>query len=97
MTILGKMTASIIAITIVSGAPLLAQTVRQTKVDTDTSMTDGVATTKRTVTHTTKHKTRQPKKILGVQVGHKTAVKKTVRETSVSSNGDSSSTVKTTN
>ena len=78
-----------------SATPLMAQTMQQTKVDHDTSMKNGVATTKTTVTHTTKHKTRRPKKILGVKVGHKTAVSKTVKETKTSSNGDSSTTVKT--
>lgn len=75
--------------------PAMAQTVTQTKVNTDTNMKKGVATTKTTVTHTSKRKTRHPKKILGVKVGHKTAVNKTVKTTSVSTNGDSSTTVKT--
>jgi hypothetical protein len=79
----------------VSGGPALAQTMRQTKVATDTNVTNGVATTTTTETHTTKRKTRQPKKVLGVKVGHKTAVHETVRKTSVSSNGDVSTTVKT--
>lgn len=77
------------------GAPTMAQTVHETKVHTDTKMSDGVATTTRKVVHVSKRKTRHPKKILGVKVGHKTAVHKTVKTTSVSSNGDASTTVKT--
>lgn len=78
-------------------APVLAQTVRETKVSNDTSTKDGVITTKKTVTQTSKRKTQQPKKILGVKVGNKTAVSQTVRETSTSSNGDTSTKVKTSN
>lgn len=75
--------------------PLLAQASHQTKVSTDTSVSNGVATTTTTETNTTKHKTSQPKKVLGVKVGHKTAVHETVKKTSVSTNGDSSTTMKT--
>lgn len=77
--------------------PGTAQTTVKTEVKNDTDVKDGVVTQKRTVVQETKRKTRQPKKILGVKVGHKTAVKKTVRETTTSSNGDASTTVKTTN
>ena len=78
-----------------SGVPLIAQTVDQTKAHTDTNMKDGVATTKTTVTRTHKRKTRHPRKILGVKVGTKTDVSKTVEETSDSSNGDTRTTVTT--
>ncbi|QJU59335.1 hypothetical protein HL653_17620 [Sphingomonas sp. AP4-R1] len=80
---------------LLTAGPALAQTTHQTKVDTDTSVSNGVATTTTTQTHTTKRTTRQPKKVLGVKVGHKTAVHQTVKKTSVSTNGDSSTTVKT--
>ncbi len=76
------------------GTPALAQTTTETKVDHDTSTKDGVATSKTTVTRTSKHETNRPKKILGVKVGHKKVVHKTVKKTSVSSNGDSTTTVK---
>ncbi len=80
---------------LVCGAPVIAQTTHETKVDHDTSVKNGVATTKTKVTQTSKHKTRQPKKVLGVKVGHKTVKHQTVRETAVSSNGDQKTTVKT--
>ncbi len=83
------------ALALSCGSPALAQTVQQTKVDHDTSVKNGVATTKTKITHTTKRKTHRPKKVLGVKVGHKTVTRKTVRETSVSTNGDRSTTVKT--
>jgi hypothetical protein len=89
--------ALLAAAALISGGPLLAQTVRQTKVATDTSVSNGVATTTTTETHSTKRKTSQPKKVLGVKVGHKTAVHETVKKTKVSSNGDASTTVKTSN
>ena len=75
--------------------PGVAQTTVKTEVKNDTDVKDGVVTQKRKVIHTTKHKTRQPKKILGVKVGHKTKTDKTVRETTTSSDGDQSMTVKT--
>lgn len=78
--------------------PAAAQTTTQTKVDHDTNVSkSGVTTHKTTVTHTTKRKTRQPKKVLGVKVGHKTATSKVVKTTKVSSDGDASTTVKTSN
>ena len=88
-------TAIAAAFTMICGAPALAQTVHQTKVDHDTKVHDGVATTTTKVTETTKRKTHRPKKVLGVKVGHKTVKRKVVRETSVSSDGDRSTTVKT--
>lgn len=75
-------------VTLLCGAPLAAQTTHETKVDHDTSVKNGVATTKTKVTETSKRKTRQPKKVLGVKVGHKTVKHQTVRETAVSSDGD---------
>lgn len=68
--------------------PVQAQTTSKTNVTHDTSMNNGVATSTTKVEHVTKRKTRRPKKILGVKVGHKTVTHKTVRESSVSSNGD---------
>lgn len=70
-----------------------AQTTSKTEVKHDTSMSGGVATSTTKVEHVTKRKTHRPKKILGVKVGHKTVTHKTVRESSVSSNGDTSTTV----
>ncbi|RZM10570.1 MAG: hypothetical protein EOP68_06005 [Sphingomonas sp.] len=88
--------AASLAVAVLSlGTPVLAQTVHQTKVDHDTHVKDGVATTTTKVTQVDKRKTRQPKKVLGVKVGHKTAETKVVRETSRSTNGDVKTTVKT--
>lgn len=87
--------AAIAAFAMLSSASAFAQTTRETKVDHDTSVHGGVATTTTKVTETSKHKTRQPKKILGVKVGHKTKTTKVVRESAVSSNGDRKAVVKT--
>lgn len=84
-----------LALLMAAGTPAVAQTETQTKVAHDTSMKHGVATAKTTVTHTSKRKTHRPKKILGIKVGHKTVVHRTVKQTTVSSNGDRSTTVKT--
>ena len=92
---LSHIAAATAAALLVAGTPALAQTTNQTKVTHDTDMKNGVATTTTKVTHTSKRKTRQPKKVLGVKVGHKTVTHKTVRETKASSNGDASTTVKT--
>ena len=78
-----------------SVSPAAAQTTSQTKVSNDTNVKNGVVTQKTKVTHTTKRKTHRPKKILGVKVGHKTVTHKVVKETTTSSNGDASTTVKT--
>ncbi len=80
---------------VLAGAPALAQTETRTKVSHDTSVKHGVATTRTTVTHTTKRKTHRPKRILGIKVGHRTVVHRTVKQTRVSSNGDRSTTVRT--
>ncbi len=80
-----------------TGTTVMAQTTSETTVKTDTSMKDGVATKKTKVEHVRKHKTGHSRKILGVKVGHKTHVNKTVKETTTSSNGDKSTTVKTSN
>lgn len=77
-------------------APVAAQTTVKTEVKNDTDVKDGVVTQSHKVTHVTKRKTHRPKKILGVKVGTKTAKSKTVRETTVSSDGGSSTSVKTT-
>lgn len=72
-----------------------AQTTSETKMSTDTSTKAGVATTKTKMVHTRKTRTHHPRKVLGVKIGHKTITHKTVKETSTSSNGDTSTTVKT--
>ena len=84
-----------VGVKMICGTPAAAQTTHETKVDHDTKMHDGVATTTTKVTETSKHKTHHPKKVLGVKVGNKTVTRKTVRETSVSSDGDRKTTVKT--
>lgn len=76
------------ALALTAALPATAQTTSKTEVSHDTSMSGGVATSKTKVVHTTKHKTRRAKKILGVKVGHKTVTHKTVRESTMSSNGD---------
>ena len=85
------------ALVLTTGEVASAQTTTSTKVSTDTDTSNGVATQKTKVVHVRKHKTRRPKKILGVKVGHKTMTQKSVRETSTSTNGDHSTTVKTSN
>lgn len=75
--------------------PAMAQVSHETKVSTDTSIHDGVATRTTKVVRVKKVKTHRPKRILGVKVGHKTRVTKTVHERSVSSNGDVTTSVKT--
>ncbi len=87
--------AALILAAFAFATPVSAQTMVKTEVKNDTDVKDGVVTQKHKVVHTTKRKTRHPKKILGVKVGHKTAVKKTVRETTTSSDGSMSTTVKT--
>ena len=87
--------AAAAALALTCGMPAMAQTVRETKVDHDTKVRDGVATTTTKVTETSKRKTNRPKKVLGVKVGHKTVKHQVVRETSVSSNGDRKVAVKT--
>ncbi|WP_206238971.1 hypothetical protein [Novosphingobium terrae] len=71
--------------------PASAQVSNETKVSHDTTMQNGVATRTTKVEHVRKVKTRHPKKILGVKVGHKTRTTKTIQTRSVSSNGDHSS------
>ena len=88
--------APLFAALTLAGAPAAAQTTTETKVSSGTDVKDGVVTEKRKVVHVTKRKTAAPKKILGVKVGHKTATTKTVRETSASSDGAASTSVKTT-
>lgn len=88
--------AAPILVALAVATPVSAQTTVKTEVRNDTDVKDGVVTQKHKVVHTTKRKTHRPKRILGVKVGHKTAVSKTVRETTTSSDGGSSTTVKTT-
>lgn len=87
--------APLLAALALTAPSVQAQTSTETKVSHDTDVKDGVATQKTKVTTVHKRKTHRPKKVLGVKVGHKTAVTKTVRETSVSTNGDTSTSVKT--
>jgi hypothetical protein len=75
-----------------AAVPASAQVTHETKVSTDTSMHDGVATRTTKVEHVRKVKTHRPKKILGVKVGHKTVTHKRIETRSVSSNGDHSAT-----
>lgn len=95
MTIFRTAAPLLVALGSVVALPAGAQTTHQSTVKTDTDVKNGVATRTTKVEHVTKRKTNRPKKILGVKVGKKTVTHKTVRETSVSSNGDHSSTVKT--
>ncbi|MBY9064998.1 hypothetical protein K7957_18855 [Sphingomonas yunnanensis] len=90
-----QVAAALGATTLLVAAPALAQTTHETKVVHDTRVHDGTATTTTRVTETSKRKTRQPKKVLGVKVGHKTETTKVVKETAVSSNGDHKTVVKT--
>lgn len=94
MMLFRKAAALIAAAALTAGLPAMAQVSHETKVSTDTSMHDGVATRTTKVEHVKKVKTHRPKKILGVKVGHKTKTTKVVREKSVSSNGDVSTKVK---
>lgn len=85
----------IAAVTLPLAVPAMAQVSHESQVSTNTSMHDGVATRTTKVVHVKKVKTRHPKRILGVKVGHKTRTTKVVRERSVSSNGDVHTEVKT--
>ena len=71
-----------------------AQTTTETKVSTDPNASGGTTTK---VEHIHKHKTHHAKRILGVKVGHKTRVHKTVKETSTDANGAQTTTTKTVN
>jgi hypothetical protein len=82
-------------ITLSLGMPALAQVSTSTKVSTSNSMDNGVASQTTKVEHVKKIKTHHAKRILGVKVGHKTKTIKTVRKTTVNSNGDSTSSVQT--
>ena len=75
--------------------PATAQTTHETKVTHDTGMKDGMPTATTKVVTVRKHKTRRPKKILGVKVGHKTRTTKVVRERTTDANGVVSSKVST--
>lgn len=75
--------------------PVMAQVSQETRMSTGTSVCDGVATRTTKVVGVKKVKTHRPKRILGVKVGHKTHVTKIVHEKSVSSNGDVTTSVKT--
>jgi hypothetical protein len=86
--------ASAAALALATGA--LAQSTTSTSVSSDTSVKNGVVTHTHKVVHVHKRKTHHAKRILGVKVGHKTATTKVVKTTSANSNGDVSTTVKTT-
>jgi hypothetical protein len=90
-------TALLAAMALAAGfsLPATAQVTHETKVSTDVSHQDGVTTRTTKVAHIRKVKTHRPKRILGVKVGHKTRTTKTVRTTTVSSNGDYSRSVTT--
>lgn len=75
------------ALAMTAAMPASAQTTHETKVTHDTGMKDGVPTATTKVVTVRKHKTRRPKKILGVKVGHKTRTTKVVREKTVDANG----------
>jgi len=86
-----RKTASILAamaFTASVALPASAQVTHETKVSTDVSSHDGVTTRTTKVKHIKKVKTRHPKRILGVKVGHKTRKTETVRTTTTSTNGD---------
>lgn len=95
MTIRRTAAALAATLALVAGAPVAAQTTNQTKVEHDMGMKNGVSTSTTKVTHVQKRKTHRPRKIFGVKVGTKTMTNKTVRETKASSNGDMSTTTKT--
>jgi hypothetical protein len=95
MNILRLAAPALVAIAAVAGAPVTAQTTAETKVSNDTNVKDGVVTHTRKVEQTSKRKTRQPKKVLGVKVGHKTAKTKVVRETTTDSAGNAKTKVST--
>lgn len=78
-----------------TGAAVSAQTTSETKVTTDTSTKDGVPVKKVKVVHVQRHKTHHVKRILGVKVGHKTRVQKTVKETTIGPDGKSTSVTST--
>ena len=71
--------ASIAALALMTGAAATAQTTTETKVSTDTTVKNGVPVKKTKVVHIRKHRSRRPRKILGVKVGHKTVTHKTVQ------------------
>ncbi|MEH3106069.1 MAG: hypothetical protein PGN09_01910 [Sphingomonas fennica] len=76
--------------------PATAQTTTETKVSNDTNVgNDGVVTNTRKVTNVRKQKTGEPKKVLGVKVGEKTATQKTVHETTTDTAGNSKTKVTT--
>ena len=91
-----KAAASVAALALVATLPATAQTTAKTEVKTETGTKDGVPTRTTKVTHVRKHKTHRAKRILGVKVGTKTRVAKTVRTTTTSADGDKSVSVKTT-
>lgn len=84
--------AAVAAFALATAGVATAQTTSETKTSTDVDA-NGAKTTK--VEHIRRHKTHHAKRILGVKVGHKTRVSKTVHETKTSPTGDKSTTVKT--
>ena len=86
-----------IVLTAALGGSAIAQTTTETKVSTEMGTKDGMPTKTTKVEHIRKHKTHRAKKILGVKVGHKTRVSKTVKETTTAADGSKSTTTKTIN
>lgn len=79
------MAATIISLALAGGA--VAQTTTSTEVKT--GVENGVPTKTVKTVHVRKHKTHRVKKILGLKVGHKTAVSKTVKEVKTGPDGTS--------
>ena len=85
-------TAAVALISLSTAA--VAQTTTETTASTSTA-SDGTVTKK--VTHVRKHRTHHARRILGVKVGTKTKVDKTVKETKMGPNGTSTTVKSTTN
>lgn len=92
MTAKYLLAAATVAFTFGTVGVATAQTTTETKMSTDANA-DGSKTTK--VEHIRKHKTHHTKRILGVKVGHKTRVHKTVHKTTTNPDGSQSTESKT--
>ncbi len=86
--------SALAAFALTTGVSAFAQ--NSTSVSHSTSTHDGVVTHKTKVVKVHKRKTRHVRRVLGVKVGHKTATSKTVTKTTRKSNGETTTTVKTT-
>lgn len=87
-------TLAVAALAIGIGAPAVAQTTTKSSVTTSNSVQAGVPATTVKAKVVQKTKTRRAKRVLGVKVGHKSRVHKTVRNTTVTATGDTSTQVK---